>query len=399
MSRGRDHVYETRSGAVHTTVTVPLLRGDQPRSKKEMSSRIEDSDWKCWDIWSWTGEVVIRIALFIIFLLSAKHIPPYFRYVEIHEWHLYNFPHADPETIEPEWVYIAICVGPLLLVSLCSAIRPGWRKRYHYDGDKKKQTARIQRRVLSEYLIAALACSLAYLANGAITDVIKNAYGRPRPDFLSRCFTPTAMNDQPEDTFVKANADNLWLTLPSRRYPQANTPAQIEALNRFGVNGTETGEIPFPYIEDVKSMVNVEDCINSDGGVKLLMTGGRRSFPSGHTSFAFAGATFCALYSYYWLGKMRSKMNLGRTIPFPGTSVKLGMIFLWFIPAIYVAITRTQDYRHHPGDVFCGALIGVVTTFLTFVQYYDLRTDSMKTAVSSPEPSVQSTSLSAENHL
>ena len=57
---------------------------------------------------------------------------------------------------------------------------------------------------------------MAYLANGVITDVIKNAYGRPRPDFLSRCFTPTAMDEEPEDVFVKANGPNLWLTLPSR---------------------------------------------------------------------------------------------------------------------------------------------------------------------------------------
>jgi membrane-associated phospholipid phosphatase len=117
----------------------------------------------------------------------------------------------------------------------------------------------------------------------------------------------------------------------------------MEAIRRFGVNGTEVGDVPFPYIEDVKSLVDIPDCINSAGGKSLLLRGGRRSFPSGHTSFAFAGSTWCALYCFYWLSKLKSTMNLGMGgVKFPGASVSLGIFFLWFTPAIYVGISRTQ---------------------------------------------------------
>ena len=58
--------------------------------------------------------------------------------------------------------------------------------------------------------------SLAFLTNGLVTGVIKNAYGRPRPDFLSRCFTPTGVSESQDTRFTQANAKNLWLTLPSR---------------------------------------------------------------------------------------------------------------------------------------------------------------------------------------
>ena len=96
-----------------------------------------------------------------------------------------------------------------------------------------------------------------------------------------------------------------------------------------------------------------------------------RSFPSGHTSFAFASGTWCALYSYYWFGKISTNMNIGRpAINFPGNSFRISFLFLWFLPAICIAITRTTDYRHHTGDVLGGAALGTVITFFTFIQYY-----------------------------
>ena len=45
-----------------------------------------------------------------------------------------------------------------------------------------------------------------------------------------------------------------------------------------------------------------------------------------------------------------------------------------YTPAIYVGISRTTDYRHHPGDVIAGALVGITMTFFSFVQYFDLTT-------------------------
>lgn len=352
----------------------------QPLLKKAgMDATIDDADWKCLSLGAWAGEIAIRLLFCVIFSLLAEYFEPFLRYVEVHDWPRHNFPHADPQTIEAEVVFITICIIPFLMVIICSCIQPGWRETYSYGENEGKARARIKRRVVTEFLIGIMAASLAYLSNGIITDVIKITYGRPRPDFLSRCFTPTAISDNPNTTFTQANGENLWITLPSRAYPRTNTPAQLEALRRFGENGTDRlpGDVAFPFIEDVKSMIDRADCINQKD--KLLRRGGRRSFPSGHTSFAFAGATFCALYSYYWLGKLKTRMNLGRPgVNFPGASVKLGMFCLWYVPAIYVGISRTQDYRHHPGDVFGGAIIGTLTTFACFLQYYNIRGSHQK---------------------
>ena len=64
----------------------------------------------------------------------------------------------------------------------------------------------------------------------------------------------------------------LKLILISRINPESNTPEQLEALE-----ATKDDEIPFPYIEDVKPLLDVSDCINKDE--KLLRSDGRRFEP------------------------------------------------------------------------------------------------------------------------
>ena len=66
------------------------------------------------------------------------------------------------------------------------------------------------------------------------------------------------------------------------------------------------------------------------------------SFPSGHTSFAFAGAAVFA-----------------RTIE-QETGSRLG--YLAFAPALYGGINRVEAERHWPSDVAFGALLGTVLT-------------------------------------
>ena len=93
-------------------------------------------------------------------------------------------------------------------------------------------------------------------------------YSRPRPDFLSRCFTPD------EEKFRHGGiGGNSWITLPSRQHFAAITPLQQAALDEFGQTDTD-GKPPFPYIEDVKSIINTTDCINQD--LHLLLYRGRR---------------------------------------------------------------------------------------------------------------------------
>ncbi|XP_041011005.1 putative lipid phosphate phosphatase 3, chloroplastic isoform X1 [Juglans microcarpa x Juglans regia] len=139
----------------------------------------------------------------------------------------------------------------------------------------------------------------AVLITGVITDAIKNAVGRPRPDFFYRCF------------------------------PDGN-----ELYDQRG---------------DVV-------CHGKDGDIKE----GHKSFPSGHTSWSFAGLGFLSLY-------LSGKIEVfdGR-----GHVAKLCIVILPLLVASLVGISRVDDYWHHWQDVFAGGVLGLVVAAFCYRQFF-----------------------------
>jgi len=75
---------------------------------------------------------------------------------------------------------------------------------------------------------------------------------------------------------------------------------------------------------------------------------GRKSFPSGHSSLSFAGNGFLSLYLY---GKLCGGSR----------HVRLWQLLICGVPlivAVWVALSRVQDYWHHWEDVLVGCLLG-----------------------------------------
>ncbi|KAG0613024.1 hypothetical protein M758_6G070600 [Ceratodon purpureus] len=134
-----------------------------------------------------------------------------------------------------------------------------------------------------------------------ITDSIKVGIGRPRPHFYARCFGGTNMN------------------------------ATYDA----------TG--------------NVVCTISKD-----LMKEAYKSFPSGHTSWSFAGLGYLAMYMGGKLGVFDHR----------GHSWKLFPVILPLLGATFVAITRVDDYWHHWTDVCTGAAIGLLSAYFCYRQHY-----------------------------
>nr|POE69335.1 lipid phosphate phosphatase 2 [Quercus suber] len=156
---------------------------------------------------------------------------------------------------------------------------------------------------------AILGLLFSVLITGVITDAIKDAVGRPRPDFFWRCF-----------------------------------PDGKPAF--------------YPTIAGNATAIISGDVMCS--GIKSVIKEGYKSFPSGHTSWSFAGLGFLA---WYLSGKVRAFDRRGHI-------AKLCIIFLPLLVAALVGVSRVDDYWHHWQDVFAGGLIGTTIASFCYLQFF-----------------------------
>eukprot|EP00455_Lapot_gusevi_P048757 TRINITY_DN679_c0_g2_i1.p1 TRINITY_DN679_c0_g2~~TRINITY_DN679_c0_g2_i1.p1 ORF type:complete len:274 (+),score=64.93 TRINITY_DN679_c0_g2_i1:67-888(+) len=129
-----------------------------------------------------------------------------------------------------------------------------------------------------------------------ITDMIKFSVGRLRPDFIARC--------KPDYSLLPANATSGFITQ------------------------------------------NI--CTGSESVIKE----GRLSFLSGHSSTSFFGN----FYTMLELERTRSHVASSVYLALVRPLVQLGYLTI----ALFVALSRISDYRHHPEDVASGAALGIL---------------------------------------
>lgn len=218
-------------------------------------------------------ETVIRLALFGIYCYFEMK-EPFERIIHPEEMWLYKNPRTES--------YVPLAILYPVAFGVTGVLFIGYFLRT---------------RDYEDFKCAWLGFSLSCTLNGALTDTIKVAVGRPRPDFFYRCFPDGQMN------------------------------------------------------EDMKCSGNHWDVLD-----------GRKSFPSGHSSFSFAALGFV---SWYLFAKLQVFTERGR-----GHSWRLVAALAPLFAALMVAISRTCDYHHHWQDVTVGSLLGLAVGYVCYRQYY-----------------------------
>ncbi|KAF2114812.1 phosphatidic acid phosphatase type 2/haloperoxidase [Lophiotrema nucula] len=145
-----------------------------------------------------------------------------------------QYPHAEVERVPVSWLFIYAGGVPLgVLVFWSLAFRPGTHKAH----------------------VTILGWFISLLLTLFITDLIKNAVGRPRPDLIARC------------------------------KPEKGTPDH--------------------------ELVTFEVCTEQNHHV---LHDGWRSFPSGHSSFSFSGLGYLALFLAGQCHVFRPRTDLARVL-------------------------------------------------------------------------------------
>ncbi|KAH6843348.1 phosphatidic acid phosphatase type 2/haloperoxidase [Chaetomium sp. MPI-CAGE-AT-0009] len=220
-------------------------------------------------------------------------VEPFHRMFSLNDLRI-SFPHAEVERVPLLHSFIYSLFIPLGLVTLTNLFTRAPRHKHH---------------------VTVLGLAIALILASLLTDIIKNAVGRPRPDLLARCL------------------------------PQPDTPRD--------------------------QLVTIAVCTETR---HHRLHDGWRSFPSGHSSFAFAGLGYLALFL---AGQMRifahaaaGSVSEHAHKVVRGDLVRALVCGAPLLGAIMIAISRCQDYRHDVYDVGVGGLLGYTVGYWSYRRYW-----------------------------
>ncbi|KAL3473774.1 phosphatidic acid phosphatase type 2/haloperoxidase [Aspergillus californicus] len=245
----------------------------------------------------------------------------------------FSYPHRDKDTVRTSVMVVVSLVVPGIIIALLSLLlTPGAS-----IADSSSRTLLLQRKIWewnAGWLGLALACAGAFMA----TEGLKDLYGKPRPDMLARC------------------------------------DPDLSNIASYAVSGL--GE----RLAGAPTLVSWDICQNK---ADVLKMDGFASFPSGHSSFSFAGLTYFSLYLCSKLAikfpylphspltqDLRAQNRLA--IRTQGAAPPIYLVILAFVPfavAFFISASRWFDYRHHGFDIIFGSVMGMVFAYVGFRLY------------------------------
>lgn len=271
-----------------------------------------------------------------------------------------SYPYKGYDTVSVPVVFVVSVVAPAAIIfGLAMIVSP--------RAITTTQRGHLWRRKVWEWHAGWLGLALSLILAWFFTSGMKNLFGKPRPNLLTRC--------QPD---------------------MANVAKYI-----VGYADSKGGQL-----------VSADICTNPD---KAVINEGFRSFPSGHSSISTAGLVYLGLVVAAKLGvwtpfpqqepikkdsehlnpfhdglprtgvaRGASESNASRQGPMLNSSLSLDkqsqaagaplyLLVLAIIPlgaTVYICASRWYDFQHHGFDIFFSFFLGTLSSVLAFRYYH-----------------------------
>lgn len=276
-----------------------------PFTKKRLPKKV---------ILSYILDYVIIVVLILAFTIIDK-VEPFHQPWSMKNYTL-HYPYAVHERIPVPQLVVIVVGGPAVIIGIYTLVIDGLFSHQGpvtYGGGRGRKLLgryRLKDR-LWELNCGILGLMLSVCAAFTITGALKNAIGKPRPDLVDRCK-------------VKAG-----------------------------------------YTESPFNLTTYDVCTQTDNHI---LKDGFRSFPSGHSSTAFAGLYYLSLY-------LAAKLHV---LDAKGEVWKSFIVLIPTLAASLVAGSRIMDARHHPFDVLSGSALGILVAWGSYRQYFPPVTETWK---------------------
>ncbi|XP_072335442.1 phospholipid phosphatase 4 isoform X2 [Scyliorhinus torazame] len=292
-------------------------------------------------MWNLAIEVGMRVFLFGVFIFT-EFLDPFQRVIQPEEIWLYKNPIVQSDHIPTRIMFAISFLTPLAVIFVVKIIR---------RTDK------------TEIKEACLAVSLALALNGIFTNTIKLIVGRPCNNYLETRNTKaegklSSFSSQELPALALPSSLVLFSHAMSVHYQHHSDHVVLWNLVRI----TQHIVRPRP---DFFHRCFPDGVMNPEmhcTGDPDIVSEGRKSFPSSHSSFAFSGLGFT---TFYLAGKLHCFTDIGQ-----GKSWRLCAAILPLYCAVMIALSRTCDYKHHWQDAMVGAFIGIIFAYLAYRQHY-----------------------------
>ncbi|KAG0128163.1 phosphatidic acid phosphatase type 2/haloperoxidase [Tuber indicum] len=256
----------------------------------------------------------VVIIVFILIFSALDLAEPYHQHFSLNNESL-QYPFAEKERIPAVWAGVLSCLFPLVFIIFWTMLIDGLYSHHKPPNSRRRLLGNNGAWTLSDRLwemnCGILGLGLSVAAAIVMTGALKNTTGKPRPDMLARCKPKEGAQNAP-----------------------------------------------------VYGLASYDICT----GDKHILKDGFKSWPSGHSSIAFAGLGYLSLF-------LAGKLHVFDT---RGEVWKTMLVLIPLLAASLVAVSRIMDARHHPFDVITGGMMGFFVAYVSYRQYFPPLSETWK---------------------